>query len=280
MTIEQAAVLGAGVMGAQIAAHFANAGVPVHAARRGAGRRGEPQRARRGRGPEDVEDSNRPRSSRSVPRGLVTPAAIWKTIWSAWLEKPTGSSRRWSRIWRSSAGFTRRSKRCARKAQSSSSNTSTIPLEKLVESLPERFAKDFLITHFFNPPRYMRLLEVVAGAATRAEAVAPPSATLPTGAWARAWSTATTRPGFIANRIGIFWMQCGVVAAQDHGVTVEEADAVMSRPVGIPKTGVFGLLDLVGLDLHAQGGCQHGGAAGRRRRLSRLAASTGRCSRR
>src|SRR5690606_17664543 len=53
-----------------------------------------------------------------------------------------------------------------------SSNTSTIPLAKLVEGLPERFRRDFLITHFFNPPRYMRLLELVAGPETRPEAVA------------------------------------------------------------------------------------------------------------
>ena len=56
-------------------------------------------------------------------------------------------------------------------------------------------------------------------------------------------------PGFIGNRIGIFWLQCGVVEAMAGGLSVEEADAVMGKPLGIPKTGVFGLLDLVGLDL-------------------------------
>ena len=56
-------------------------------------------------------------------------------------------------------------------------------------------------------------------------------------------------PGFIANRIGTYWLQRGVNAALDGGLSVEEADAVMGRPFGIPKTGVFGLLDLVGLDL-------------------------------
>jgi 3-hydroxyacyl-CoA dehydrogenase len=56
-------------------------------------------------------------------------------------------------------------------------------------------------------------------------------------------------PGFIANRIGIFWLQLGLLEALRLGLTVEEADTVISRPFGIPKTGVFGLLDLVGLDL-------------------------------
>ena len=56
-------------------------------------------------------------------------------------------------------------------------------------------------------------------------------------------------PGFIANRIGTYWMQCGVAEAINLGLTVEEADAIGSRPFGIPKTGLFGLIDLVGLDL-------------------------------
>jgi 3-hydroxyacyl-CoA dehydrogenase len=95
----------------------------------------------------------------------------------------------------------------------------------------------------------MRLLEVVAGAATRADARTA-IRDFADRRLGKGVVDCHDRPGFIANRIGIFWMQCGVVAAQDHGVTVEEADAVLSRPVGIPKTGLFGLLDLVGLDLH------------------------------
>jgi 3-hydroxyacyl-CoA dehydrogenase len=56
-------------------------------------------------------------------------------------------------------------------------------------------------------------------------------------------------PGFIANRLGVYWLQVGVIEAIDAGLTVEEADAVIGKPVGVPKTGVFGLIDLVGLDL-------------------------------
>ena len=56
-------------------------------------------------------------------------------------------------------------------------------------------------------------------------------------------------PGFVANRIGVYWMQAAVTGALDLGLTVEEADAIMGRPIGVPKTGIFGLLDLVGLDL-------------------------------
>ncbi len=61
-------------------------------------------------------------------------------------------------------------------------------------------------------------------------------------------------PGFIANRIGGMWLQAAVGAAMDLGLTVEEADAIMGRPFGMPRTGVFGLLDLVGIDLMPQVG--------------------------
>ncbi|MBP0651401.1 3-hydroxyacyl-CoA dehydrogenase/enoyl-CoA hydratase family protein, partial [Mycobacterium tuberculosis] len=57
------------------------------------------------------------------------------------------------------------------------------------------------------------------------------------------------RPGFIANRLGVVWLAVATRAAAEFGLTVEEADAMMGRPIGVPKTGVFGLLDLIGLDL-------------------------------
>ena len=90
-----------------------------------------------------------------------------------------------------------------------SSNTSTIPLAYLTRNLPESFRRDFLITHFFNPPRYMRLLEVVAGPATRAEAVEAIShfADLRLG---KGVVRAKDTPGFIANRIGTYWLQTAI----------------------------------------------------------------------
>ena len=129
-----------------------------------------------------------------------------------------------------------------------SSNTSTIPLASLIEGLPDVFARDFMITHFFNPPRYMRLLEIVAGPKSDPALVAKVS-TFADVAMGKSIVTCKDSPGFIANRLGIYWMQCGILAAMDDGVSIEEADAVMGRPFGIPKTGIFGLLDLVGIDL-------------------------------
>jgi 3-hydroxyacyl-CoA dehydrogenase len=132
-----------------------------------------------------------------------------------------------------------------------SSNTSTIPLAHLTKGLPERFRRDFLITHFFNPPRYMRLLELVAGPATRPEAVAAVRA-FADERLGKGVVLAKDTPGFIANRIGGFWLVTAIREAIAHGLSVEEADAVMGAPLGIPKTGVFGLLDLVGIDLIPQ----------------------------
>lgn len=129
-----------------------------------------------------------------------------------------------------------------------SSNTSTLPLTVLTKGMPEAFARDFLITHFFNPPRYMRLLELVAGERTRPEAIELIEE-FGDRQLGKSVVHCNDTPGFIANRIGTFWLQCAVIEAMDNGITIEEADAVIGRPMGIPKTGVFGLIDLVGLDL-------------------------------
>ena len=129
-----------------------------------------------------------------------------------------------------------------------SSNTSTIPLKHLIEGLSDEFRKHFLITHFFNPPRYMRLLELVVGEETDKGAahVIREFCDVKLG---KGVVECNDTPGFIANRIGCFWMTAGVMEAMRLGVSVEDADLVMGKPVGIPKTGVFGLLDLIGIDL-------------------------------
>lgn len=129
-----------------------------------------------------------------------------------------------------------------------SSNTSTIPLHSLIENMPIEFCKHFLITHFFNPPRYMRLLELVVGEETNPTAaeIIEEFCDIKLG---KGVVHCKDTPGFIANRIGCFWMTVGVLDALEVGISVEEADLVMGKPVGIPKTGVFGLLDLIGIDL-------------------------------
>jgi 3-hydroxyacyl-CoA dehydrogenase len=129
-----------------------------------------------------------------------------------------------------------------------SSNTSTIPLAQLTEGLPEAFTRDFCITHFFNPPRYMRLLEIVGGAKTDPAQIKRIAA-FGDIALGKNIVLGKDTPGFVANRIGVYWMQAAVIHALDLSLTVEMADAIMGRPIGAPKTGIFALLDLVGLDL-------------------------------
>ncbi len=129
-----------------------------------------------------------------------------------------------------------------------SSNTSTIPLHSLVEPMDDAFKQHFMITHFFNPVRYMSLLEIVIGEHTDANAVKriKQFAHIHLG---KGYVFCNDTPGFIANRIGVYWLTLGLLKAIELNVSVEVADAVMGRPVGIPKTGVFGLFDLIGIDL-------------------------------
>lgn len=129
-----------------------------------------------------------------------------------------------------------------------SSNTSTIPLHKLVEGQSDDFAKHFMITHFFNPPRYMRLLELVVGEKTDKK-IAAAIRDICDEKLGKGVVMCHDTPGFIANRLGVYWLTAGVNEAIAQGVPIEVADAVMSKPVGIPKTGIFGLIDLVGIDL-------------------------------
>lgn len=129
-----------------------------------------------------------------------------------------------------------------------SSNTSTIPLHNLVEGQSDAFKQNFLITHFFNPPRYMKLLELVAGEKTKPD-IMQKIAKFGDEVLGKGIVPCKDTPGFIANRLGVYWMTVAINEAMDRKIGVAEADALMGKPMGIPKTGVFGLVDLVGIDL-------------------------------
>lgn len=237
-SIRKVAVIGAGVMGAGIAAHCANAGVPTVLLDIVPGGAAKALAAM-------AKQDPAPFMHKGAAR-LVTPGTLaddlhlvadcdW--ILEAIVEKPEAKRALYAQL------------DAVRKPGSVvSSNTSTIPLAALLEGAGAGFAADFCITHFFNPPRYMRLLELVTGPATRADAAAAVTAFCDR-ALGKTVIPCKDRPGFIANRIGGMWMQSAINHAHDLRLTIEEADAVMGRPLGIPKTGVFGLLDLVGIDL-------------------------------
>ena len=129
-----------------------------------------------------------------------------------------------------------------------SSNTSTIPIKLLSEGLSNKFKKNFLITHFFNPPRYLKLLEIVKSEDTENEIVKKINDFCDINLGKTVIETKDT-PGFIGNRIGIFWIERAAVEAIKSGLTVEEADSTIMNTFKVPMTGVFGLIDVVGLDL-------------------------------
>ena len=131
-----------------------------------------------------------------------------------------------------------------------SSNTSTIPLALLTEGLPQDVRKRFCITHFFNPVRYMRLLELVQGPETSDEVIARVGDYCDRLLGKGLVHCADT-PGFLGNRVGVFAMQAAIHEAVALGLPIEDADAIFGRPLGIPKTGAFALYDLIGLDLMA-----------------------------
>ncbi len=131
-----------------------------------------------------------------------------------------------------------------------SSNTSSIPIKVLSEKMNSEEKKDFCITHFFNPVRYMGLLEIVKNENNDINKINSLKKfcekELGKGA-----IVCNDTPGFLGNRIGVYAMQVAMTEAFKMKLTVEEADAVFGRPMGIPKTGVFGLYDLIGIDLMA-----------------------------
>ena len=131
-----------------------------------------------------------------------------------------------------------------------SSNTSSIPIKILSEKLTTEEKKDFCITHFFNPVRYMGLLEIVKNENNDLSKInsLKKFCEIELGKGA---IVCNDTPGFLGNRIGVYAMQVAMTEAIKMNLSVEEADAVFGRPMGIPKTGVFGLYDLIGIDLMA-----------------------------
>ena len=131
-----------------------------------------------------------------------------------------------------------------------SSNTSSIPIKVLSENLTDLEKKDFCITHFFNPVRYMGLLEIVKNENNDLDKINKLKEFCETELGKGAIVCNDT-PGFLGNRVGVYAMQIAMTEAFKMKLSVEEADAIFGRPMGIPKTGVFGLYDLIGIDLMA-----------------------------
>jgi len=242
MGISKVAVLGAGVMGQGIAAHLANAGIPsllfdippkAGDDRRAVAKAGIANLAKLKPAPlyraSDVSlitpceyeaDADRLKECDLIIEAVAEIIKI-KNIVFNWVD----ANRKPGAI--------------------ISSNTSGIPLNVLTQGRSDDFKQHFLITHFFNPVRYMRLLELVGGPDTKPEVLKTTAhfgeAVLGKGV---VWGKDT--PAFIANRIGTYGM-CAVFHHME-GFTVEQVDAIWGKPMGRPGSAAFRTADLVGLD--------------------------------
>ncbi len=127
-------------------------------------------------------------------------------------------------------------------------NTSGLPVGEIAKELPAEVRRRWFGTHFFNPPRYMQLVEIIATPETDGAAVETVArfAEVHLG---KSVVAANDRPNFIANRIGAFAMLNTLRVMEQQGLTVEEVDLLTGKPLGWPKTGTFRLADMVGLDV-------------------------------
>src|SRR5579863_10268505 len=241
-TVKKAAVFGAGSMGAGIAAQFANAGVPVllldvaskEGRRSAAAEAGIARQLK-------VAGFMHPARAELVKAGNIEDdlSELSNVDWivEAVIEDLNIKRELFARI------------DAVRKPESViSSNTSTIPLELLVDGQSKAFGESFVITHFFNPPRVMPLVEVVTGQTTadRTRNLIREAGDEVLG---KTVLDCRDTPGFVANRIGCFWIAMAIIEALKAGLPIEQADMIVSRPFRIPASGAFGLLDLIGVDL-------------------------------
>lgn len=258
MRVRTATVIGAGVMGSAIAAHLANAGtrvslldvVPAELTdddrRRGLALTDPGVRNRLSRG-------GKARAVRADPPAFFVPQLeslvtagnieddldrVHESDWTIEAVVEDLATKR---------ALLERLERVVRPGAAVSTNTSGLSVNAMVQGRSPAFRQHFLGTHFFNPPRYMKLVEVIPGAETRPECVTSLVEFI-TRALGKGVVVAKDTPNFIANRIGAFTSCLAVQLALERGYTVEEVDALTGRLIGRPRTGTFRLADLVGLD--------------------------------
>jgi 3-hydroxyacyl-CoA dehydrogenase len=238
-----AAVLGAGVMGTQIAAHLANAGLTVH-----------------------LLDIASPRGSKNaiveaaLKKGLKQSPPIFFTDKIAHRITLGNFDEHLDRLadvdWVIEAvvenlaikqQLMARLETIVRDDAVISTNTSGLPIHAIVRGCTEAFRQHFLGTHFFNPPRYLKLLELIPTADTDPQVLERVRAF---GEFhlGKGVVVAKDTPNFIANRIGMFVTLLGLHALTDKGYTIEEIDTLTGPLVGRPKSATFRTADLVGLD--------------------------------
>ncbi|MBV8859201.1 MAG: 3-hydroxyacyl-CoA dehydrogenase/enoyl-CoA hydratase family protein [Acidobacteria bacterium] len=263
-TIKRVVVIGSGTMGGGIAAHAANAGLRVYLLDV-APTELTPEEEKKGLKLESPQVRNRvvnaslERLKKSRPAAFFTPeAAELVTVgnlednfeWVAegdWIVEAVVEQLQPKRE------LFARVERVRKPGSIVSSNTSGLPINSIAEGLSAEFRAHFLGTHFFNPPRYMKLLEVIPTAETLPEVVefVKEFAERRLG---KGVVLCQDTPNFIANRLGSVLGALTSGFVLENKYTVEEADAILSPLIGRPKTGLFRLQDLVGLDVSSSVG--------------------------
>ena len=261
LKIEKAAVLGSGVMGSAIAAHFANAGIPTVMLDI-LPKEPTPDEAARGLTMDSPEVRNRvgrsalERCLRSKPApfyrkslaGLIEIGNFeddWARIGDAdWIIEVVKEDLAVKKVVLGKVAEHRK------KGSVVTTNTSGLSVAGMVEGLDEEIRRHFLGTHFFNPPRYLHLVEIVPTADTD-PALAREVAEFIDVRLGKGIVWAKDTPNFVANRVGVFGMLDTLRAMDELGMTVEEVDFLTGPLVGRPKSATFRTADLVGLDTFA-----------------------------
>lgn len=259
LRIEKAAVLGAGTMGAQIAAHLSNAGIPTILLDI-VPREPAPEEQKRGLTLESKEVRNRIAQTGLEAAKKARPAAFFKPELAA-LVSVGNFDDDMARLkdcdliieavvenLEIKRGLYERVEQFRRPGSVVASNTSGIPLGQLAEGRSEDFRAHFLGIHFFNPPRYMHLVELIRTTWTKPEVACAIYGFLDERL-GKGVVTAKDRPNFIANRIGTFGAMHTIHTMIADGYSIEEIDKMTGQIVGRPKTATFRTFDLVGLDV-------------------------------
>src|SRR5215510_1759290 len=246
--VKKAAVLGAGTMGAQIAAHLANAGIPTLLL--DIVPRDEPaDRNKIARAGFEAAKKSKPAAFFIADRASLVTIGNFEDdlaklkdcdlIIEAVVESLQIKRSLYEKV-----------EQHRRPGSVIASNTSGIPLAQLAEGRSEDFKAHFLGMHFFNPPRYMHLVELIRTEWTKGEVTCSMAGFLDERL-GKGVVVAKDRPNFIANRIGTYGALVTMQTMIEDGYSIEEVDKITGPAAGRPKTATFRTFDLVGLDVFA-----------------------------
>src|SRR6266581_4227964 len=244
--IHRVAVLGAGTMGARIAAHFANAGVPSYLLDIVPNADGAARNKIAAAGLEAAKKSKpavffEPSLARLVTVGNFEDD-LKRLAEVDWIIEAVVGNLEIKR------GLLKKVEAVRRPGTIITTNTSGLPVQKIAEGFSDDFRRSWFGTHFFNPPRYRRLLEIIPTPESDRAAI-DAVANFCDLRLGKGIVNAKDTPNFIANRIGTFSVMNVMRVMQEMDLSIEEVDALTGAAIGWPKSATFRTIDLVGLDI-------------------------------